>query len=58
MQAVAQLPEAKVSGVANPLPWAAELPQPWVGGLAQLPWDVLAQRMPPNLPASHMLMAR
>ena len=40
MRAVAQLPEAKVSGVGKPLPWAAKPPQPWMGGLTQLPCDV------------------
>ena len=34
MQMVAQPPEAKVSGVAKPPPWAAELPQPWTCGSA------------------------
>ena len=31
MRAVAQAPEAKVGGAANPLPWVAEPPQPWAG---------------------------
>ena len=57
MQVVAQPPEAKVSGVANPLPQVAELLQLWVGGLAWPPLDVLVQRMPPNLPAGHVLTA-
>ena len=33
-RAIAQLTEAKVGGVANPLLWAAEAPQPQVGSLA------------------------
>ena len=57
MWAVAQPPEAKVSEVANPLPWAAEPQQPQVGSLAQLPPDAPAWRMPPNLPAGHVLIA-
>ena len=32
--AVTQLPEAKVCGVANPQPQAAEVPKLWAGGLA------------------------
>ena len=36
-QAVAQPPDKKVSGVAKPPPWVAELLQLWVGGLAQSP---------------------
>ena len=44
--------EAKVSEVAKPPPWAAELLQPQMGGLAQPPQDAPVQRVPPNLPAS------
>ena len=58
MQAVAQPPEAKLSGVANPLPWVVELLQPWASGSAQPPWDVLVQCAPPNLPAGHVLTAQ
>ena len=34
MQAVAQMPEAKVRGAAKPHPWAAQLLQLWAGSLA------------------------
>ena len=57
MRAVAQPPEAKVSGVAKPPPRVAEPPQPWMGSLAQPPWDAPVQCMPPNLPASCALVA-
>ena len=58
MRPVAQLLEAKLGGVANPLLWAAEAPQLWVGSSTQLPWDAPAQHAPPNLPAGHMLIAQ
>ena len=58
MRVVAQLPEARVSGVAKPLPQVAEPPQSWVGSLAQPPQDAPARCVPPNLLASCMLMAR
>ena len=54
---VAQPPEAKVSGVAKPPPRVAEPLQPWAGSSAQPPQDALVQCMPPNLPASHALVA-
>ena len=54
MWAVAQPPEAKVSGVAKPPPWVAEPPQPRVGSLAQPPQDAPVQRAPPNLPAGRV----
>ena len=56
--AVAQPPEAKVGGASNPLLWVAQPPQPWVGGLVKSPVDAPARRTPPNLQASHVLMAR
>ena len=43
MWAVAQLPEAKVIGVAKPPPQEAELSQPQAGGLVQPPYNVPAQ---------------
>ena len=58
MWEVAQPPEAKVGGAANPLPQVAKVPQPWVGGLAGPPWDAPAWHMPPNLPAGRVLTAQ
>ena len=53
-QVVAQPPEAKVSWVAKPPPWAAELPQLWTASSVQPPHDAPAWRMAPNLPAGRM----
>ena len=57
MRAVAQPPEAKVGGAANPLPKVAELPQLWVGGLDSPPWHASIQCAPPNLQIVHALTA-
>ena len=53
---VAQPLEAKVSGVAKPPLWAAELPQLWVSSSAQPPRDTPVQHMPPNFLASRVLV--
>ena len=58
MRAAAQPLEAKVSGVANPLPWVVEPLQLRVGSSAQPPPDAPAQHVPPNLLAGHMLMVQ
>ena len=47
-----------MSGVAKPPPWVAEMLQPWVGSLAQLPRHVPIQWVPPNFPACCLLIAQ
>ena len=46
IRAVAQPPEAKVSGVAKAPPLAAEPPQPWGGGSGQPPRMHLSSARP------------
>ena len=57
-QVVAQPPEAKVGGAANPLPQVAEPLQPQAGGPAPPPRHAPIQRTPPNLQAGRILMAQ
>ena len=58
MWVVAQPPEAKVGGASNPLPLAAEPPQPWAGGSDPPPWYAPVQHVPPNLLAGRILTAQ